>query len=204
MNKELKLKELQQFTLAVYPERKPMVHDEDNAATLYLDDDGWTIHRKRAWTTIMCGAHYNAIDFFIIAGREAGTEESNRKIRTWYKYLSEFIHSTFVRSRPFPELVEQVPESVIASVLAVAGEDHVVYLADVRELKHPAAGEVIEGQIRLRLPNGRYLARLYSPVSGMYSPGIRVTGGDKPVTLELPVFHDDLVLRVAKNGQESR
>ena len=32
-----------------YVPNKPVVMDQDNAASLYRDDEGWTVHRKRAW-----------------------------------------------------------------------------------------------------------------------------------------------------------
>jgi len=41
------------------PFAKPCVNDEDNAASLYRDDDGWTIHRKRAWMAVMSQTHYD-------------------------------------------------------------------------------------------------------------------------------------------------
>ncbi|MBI3877453.1 MAG: hypothetical protein HY300_16100 [Verrucomicrobia bacterium] len=53
MGKQLKLAELRDFCAAVQHEGKPCVLDEDNAASLYHDDVGWTIHRKRAWIALM-------------------------------------------------------------------------------------------------------------------------------------------------------
>ena len=70
MSKELRLKDLRNFCLATYPRNKPVVMDEDNAASLYRDDTGWTIHRKRAWTTLFSGSHYDTIDFSITVGSE--------------------------------------------------------------------------------------------------------------------------------------
>ena len=49
-------------------ERKPMIMDEDNCASLYRDEVGWTIHRKRAWTALLSGSHYDYIDFSINVG----------------------------------------------------------------------------------------------------------------------------------------
>src|SRR5437899_3370233 len=93
MSKELQLAEFRDFFLAASKEPKPSISDEDNAASLYLDDAGWTIDRKRAWMAVMCASHYNFIDFSIQANMETGTEESKRKIGKWVKNLSEFIHS---------------------------------------------------------------------------------------------------------------
>jgi hypothetical protein len=67
---------------------------------MYRDETGWTIHRKRAWTTLYSGSHYDYIHFSIIVGKEPGTTQSSQKIRTWMKHLSDFFHSfDFVRSR---------------------------------------------------------------------------------------------------------
>ena len=93
MSGELHLRELQQYCLDTCKEKKPLNLDEDNCASRFRDYDGWTVHRKRAWTTLFCGAHYDMIDFSIQPYLETGTEKSQRNIRTWMKHLSEFIHS---------------------------------------------------------------------------------------------------------------
>ena len=79
MSKELCLEEFRDFFLAASKGTKPTVSDEDNASSLYLDDVGWTIERKRAWMAVMCGAHYDFIDFSIQVHLETGTEESGKK-----------------------------------------------------------------------------------------------------------------------------
>ena len=75
--------------------------------------------------------------------------------------------------------------------------DYVVYLADSRELGDPAAGEAISGNVSLSLPPGVYNVRLYSPVTGEYSPAIEVTGGGKS-SFALPPFKEDIVLRATR------
>ena len=50
------LRNLRQYCLDLYQEPKPLNLDEDNAASQYKDPTGWTIHRKRAWTTLLCRA----------------------------------------------------------------------------------------------------------------------------------------------------
>ena len=86
----------------VWPPTRAQAHGDGrrNCASLYRDEIGWTIHRKRAWTALLSGSHYDYIDFSINVGAEAGTEASRVKIRTWMKNLSEFFHSfDFPRSR---------------------------------------------------------------------------------------------------------
>src|SRR5262249_15123149 len=72
MAKQLCLSEFRDFFLATTKFPKPVVSDEDNAASLYLDDGGWTIERKRAWMAVMCGSHYDFIDFSIQIHLESG------------------------------------------------------------------------------------------------------------------------------------
>lgn len=198
MAKDLTVAAVRDFCRAVYPERKPVVLDEDNAASLYRDAVGWTIHRKRAWTAVLSGAHYDYIDFSITVGSEAGTPASRRGIRTWLKHLSEFIHGfDFLRARPLADWVSKAPEHVVVSALGVAGEDYAAYLADGRELTERGAGEPIAGKVRFALPEGKFRVSLYSPVTGATSPGMVVTGG-KAVSVDLPAFRQDIVLRVTR------
>jgi hypothetical protein len=198
MSKELKLNEVQQFCFAAHRARKPCVLDEDNAASLYRDTIGWTIHRKRAWTAVLSGSHYDYIDFSVTVGSETGTAESRRAIRAWMRHLSEFIHSfDFVHAVPLADCVTRRPKHLIAATLAVEAKDYIAYLADEREVTDPAAGEAIEGTVTLALPSGRYRISLYSPTTGVYSPGILVDGG-KAVSLGLTSFQHDIVVRATR------
>jgi hypothetical protein len=198
MAKDLTLAPVRDFCLALHGQPKPVILDEDNTASLYRDPAGWTIHRKRAWTAVLSGAHYDYIDFSITVGSEAGTPASRRGIRAWMKHLSLFIHSfDFIHARPLPKWVTGHPKNLLASVLAVPGKDYAAYLADLRELTDPDAGNPSAGKISLELPAGQFLVRLYSPRTGEYSPALTVAGG-KPVTLDLPSFRHDLVIRATK------
>jgi hypothetical protein len=198
MSEALQLAEFRDFFLATQRARKPCISDEDNAASLYLDDAGWTIHRKRAWMAVMCGGHYDYIDFSIQVGLEAGTEESRRKIRAWMKNLSEFIHSfDFIHAQPAPDWIEAKPAHLVDAVLAIQGTEYIAYLADGRELSDATAGQLVSGPVSFRLPDGDYRVCLYSPTTGGYSPCLQVRGG-KLVTFALAPFRQDVVLRVTQ------
>ncbi len=198
MSKELQLVEFRDFFLATYDSRKPAISDEDNAASLYRDEVGWTIHRKRAWMAVMCGGHYDYIDFSIQVGQEAGTEDSRTKIRTWMRTLSEFIHSfDFIHARPAPDWIASQPAPLVSATLATGSTDYIAYLADAREISDPAAGQRVSGQIAFNLPDGSYVARTFSPHAGVYSSGARLSGGNH-VTHRLPSFEHDIVLRVTR------
>jgi hypothetical protein len=201
MSKELQLEEFRNFFLATSSTQKPCISDEDNCASMYLDDVGWTIDRKRAWMAVICGAHYDYIDFSIIVGSETGTRDSREKIRTWMKHLSEFIHTVdFIHARPAPNWIESKPAPLVAGTLALPGSDYVAYLADGRELTDPSAGEPVRGPVSVTLPQGKYRASLYSPVAGMYSPMLSIEGGQR-VTIDLPPFQNDIVLRIKRRDR---
>lgn len=198
MSKELMLAEFSAFCKAVYGQKKPLVHDEDNTASMYRDPVGWTIHRKRAWTALLTGSHYDFIDFSIIIGRPTGTEQSNREIRTWMKYLSEFVHGfDLVHAKPLDDWISNVPQGVVTSSFGVEGEDYAAYLADAREATDASAGQPIQAKVAVRLPAGTFNLRLYSPVKGSYSHARRVEGG-KPIDMEIPPFQHDVVVRATR------
>jgi hypothetical protein len=195
MSKELMLSEVASFCRAAYNEPRPTVLDEDNTASMYRDPTGWTIHRKRAWTALLNGAHYDYIDFSITVGSESGTESSRRAIRTWMQHLSEVMSSfDYIHSKPDTEWLQHAPSHLVKSGLCVAGRECIAYLADDREVADADAGQPIDGKLEIKLPGKRYIVRFYSPVTGEYSPGIGVEGG-AAVTVELPSFTHDIVVR---------
>jgi hypothetical protein len=196
MSKQLKLRAVRDYCLAAARESKPLNLDEDNVASQYKDTDGWTIHRKRAWMALMCGAHYDYIDFSIINYCETGTEESQRCIRTWFRHLSRFIHSLdLAAAHPLPGVVTAAPEHTVEAAFGVAGSDVSVYLADERELGVPGAGEPIRGALTLSLPEGQHSVSCMSPEAGQWSPDITITGGSA-TTVALPDFRHDILVRV--------
>lgn len=198
MSKQLCLKPFRDFCLASWHEMKPLNMDEDNVASQYKDYEGWTIHRKRAWTALMSGAHYDYIDFSIINYCETGTETSRAHIRSWIGYLSPFIHSfDLKKASPLPDILGEIPGHLCASSFGVAGEDYAIYLADSRELGTEDHGKPIQLTLGLKVPSGNYLMAAFSPESGQYSPWIHmVSNGCLDVTT--PVFQQDIVLRLQR------
>jgi hypothetical protein len=195
MSKELQLAEFREFFLATSKESKPTVSDEDNDASMYVDDIGWTIHRKRAWMSVMCGAHYDFIDFSIQAHLEGGTTESQDKIRNWIGHLSEFISRfDFVHASTAQDWIRSVPEHTVGAGLAIAGRDYVGYIADSREITDAAAGSPVQGEITVRLPEGNYSMDFYSPVSGKKLDSKKIKGGD--IGIRPDAFRQDLAFRI--------
>ena len=196
MSKQLCLRPLRDFCLDTFAQPKPLNFDEDNVASQYKDFDGWTIHRKRAWTTLLNGAHYDYIDFSIINYCETGTPNSQRHIRTWMKHLSDFVHAfDFIHAVPLRNALKEQPPHTCESVLAVTGKEYAIYLADERELIEPGAGESIQGSIHLSLPAGPFRVAAFSPVTGLYSPWSTISGGPDTRIL-VPEFSHDIVIRI--------
>jgi hypothetical protein len=208
MSKQLRLRELRDYGYATYAEPKPLNQDEDNIASQYKDYDGWTIHRKRAWTTVLAGGHYDYIDFSILPYLETGTDDSNRALRSWFGYLARFIHSLdLVKARPLPGIVREQPPDTLDVPFGVTGSDLVIYLADERELPNaallpddvpaPGAGEPIRGDLIIDLPAGDYHVATFDPKTGLYSPAIEIRGGSG-TRIRMPEFVHDIVIRISR------
>jgi hypothetical protein len=210
MSKQLALRPIRDFGLATYAEPKPLNQDEDNIASQYKDFEAWTIHRKRAWTVLLTGGHYNYIDFSIVNGFETGTPASQAALRAWFKILSEFIHSLdLVRARPLPGLVESAPPHTLDVAFGVAGNDITIYLADEREFASArglpdgdnldrGAGQPISGHTNLTLTAGNYQLRFFDPQTGAYTPATALKAGPAPVAIAVPAFIHDLVIRITR------
>lgn len=196
MSKQLCLRPFRDFCLDTFTEPKPLNYDEDNVASQYKDFDGWTIHRKRAWTALMNGAHYDYIDFSIINYCEAGTPASRAHIRSWMRHLSLFVQSLdMVCSMPVRNALNAQPGHTCESVRASGHEDVAVYLADDRELSESGAGTPISGEIVLDLAETEYRTAVFSPVTGLYSPWVRIAGGNN-TRIAVPEFSHDMVVRI--------
>jgi hypothetical protein len=198
MRGELRLRALRDYCLAMYGENKPLNLDEDNAASRFTDAFGWTIHRKRAWTTLFCGAHYDVIDFSINKHFEAGTAESNATFRIWMKILSEKIHAIdLVRARPDISFIAKTPPETCASALVVASGNRHVYLADAREKEDPLTGTPIEGSLVVNLPEHPHRIRFVSPVTGT-ATGEATTPGGNGAVIPLQPFQHDLLIELSR------
>jgi hypothetical protein len=178
MSRELHIGDLRDFALTAWKQPKANVWDEDNAASMYRDDVGWTIDRKRAWTALLSGCHYDLIDFSLQAGQETGTPQSQEKLRRWFTILSDYFRTVdFVHAAPMPGWIGRTPPHVFAVTSVVEGKDYIAYLADDREFGDPKAGQKIGGMVEMKLPPGKYSIRFFSPTTGQYTDCCPVEGG---------------------------
>jgi hypothetical protein len=205
MSKKLHLRSLRDFCLKTYHEPKPLNLDEDNAASQYKDLDGWTIHRKRAWTALLSGAHYDYIDFSIINYCEAGTPASRAAIRSWMKHISMFMDTVdIIRAKPLAGFLREQPSHTCESVMSVSGEDYVIYLADERELDDMQDAETtIRGDVAFDVTPGSYRVSVFSPTTGLSSPAYTLET-DGPVRLAVPEFQQDIVVRLQSTISEPK
>ena len=201
MQRDLRLRRINHFWTSVHGTAKPFIFDEDNSATNALDEEAWTVHRKRAWATVCSGGHYNMIDFSVqVGGQEAGTPASQAMIRSWLKYLSSFTHSLdFISMKPLVNFASETPKSTIAITLAKEAEEYILYLADEREVDDAALGEPCAGKLSLNLPEGSYTVKFFSPVEGVYLENeTHAAGGE--LSLELKPFIHDIVIQIKKTA----
>ncbi len=196
MMKQLKIRDMQRFCLATYDQPKPLNYDEDNAASQYREPEGWTVHRKRAWTSVLSGAHYDVIDFSIIPGFEAGTKASQQGIRLWLGILAKKINEIpLISAKPMPQIVVSAPEHTLASAMVTPGMHALVYLADERELGEPDAGSAIDGTCVINWPACDVCVRLMSPSTGLYSPWMHLRS-EHQLSINLPPFSQDIAIEI--------
>ncbi|MCC6729110.1 MAG: cellulase family glycosylhydrolase [Chthonomonadales bacterium] len=197
MSGQLRLRAVRDYCLATFAEPRPLNLDEDNAASQYKDEGGWTVHRKRAWVALVCGAHYDYIDFSIINYCEAGTAESRRGIRGPMGHLARFMHSLdLAAARPLPGIVRRAPRHALDAAFGVPGRDVAVYLADERETGEAGCGEPLEGPLEAEVGPGHYRVAALSPATGEWSPALRAEG---PVAcVDLPPFRHDVLVRFTR------
>ncbi|MFO7612819.1 MAG: cellulase family glycosylhydrolase [Clostridia bacterium] len=197
MSRQLKLGQLRDYCMDTYKEQRPLNMDEDNIASRFMDEEAWTIHRKRAWTTIFCGAHYDYIDFSIINRLPTGTAESGMYLHRWFRILREYIKKMdFVNGRPLKDIVMDLPCEVLESVFGNPDGDIFIYLADKRELAQESAGNPVDGSLDLNLGQGEYAVEFYSPESGMVIGESHTNGGH--AVIGLPRFREDIAIRLSK------
>lgn len=201
MHAQMRLQEFRDYCLDLYGEPKPLNLDEDNCATQYRNLFGWTIHRKRAWTALFSGAHYNLIDFSILPCLPTGTEDSQRYLRSCIGYLARYLHTfDLVHARPLRDIVVSSPSEACISAFGIAGEDMGFYLADQREEESEEAGELLRGVLEIQVPPALYEVSCFNPLTGVASPAIPLRVLDAGLQLTLPEFQHDIVVRVTRKG----
>lgn len=204
MSGQLRVRNVRDFCLAARASGGAVNLDEDNAASRYLSEMGWTIHRKRAWTALLCGCHYDLIDFSIVPGFSRGSPGARRGVRRWFGLLNRFVEENgLASSRPAPELVRAEPEGSCVTAARVGGGNGsttaVFYVATEAEVDLVEGYRPAVGEGRLELSGSLAGAEIcfFAPATGRYFGWRR--GGHGPV-ITLPRFVEDIVVVVTGSG----
>jgi hypothetical protein len=177
--------------------------DEDNNASRYMDERGWTIHRQRAWIALLSGCHYDYIDFSILAGRERSTADGRRLLRSRFGTLASFWEENQIWSTTLDDSTGvDVPEGCTAVVARDArsplGPVYVYVAAEIpNDLAVPFTDRPVEGALELDLAAGDYLTYWFAPGTGRYFgwDNRRSTGR---LRLQLPGTTNDVVSLVKR------
>jgi hypothetical protein len=172
--------------------------DEDNNASRFMDERGWTVHRQRAWIALLSGCHYDFIDFSIVPGRERSTEDGRRLLRARFGTLARFWEENQLWSvRLDGQSRARAPEgctAVVASNLRGPANVRYIYVAAEAptDLSIPFSDRAVEGGLQLDLPEGDYLTYWFAPETGRYF-GWRPYTSSGRLSLELPGTANDVV-----------
>ncbi len=197
MSKKLNLAALRDFCLKTWHEEKPLSIDEDNIASRFKDYDGWTIHRKRAWASIMSGAHYDYIDFSIMNYCPKGTSESQEFLHRWFSNIRYFIKDIdFINGCPLPEAASVDSIEILECVYGTEGVCYNIYLANIKEIDEEGYGDEVNSVIELNIEKGSYNVIFYSPEIGTEIKDI--INIEYTYSLKLPPFKHDLAIRLIR------
>ncbi|HVX43471.1 MAG TPA: hypothetical protein VHC49_06285 [Mycobacteriales bacterium] len=199
MSGDLNLAQLKAFCQAAARAGKPVDLDEDNAATQFTNSYGWRIHRKRAWTTVFCGCHYDMIDFTIWPGLEDGTPAAQAELRDWTWTLGRVVDRyDLADAEPWPGVRAPGQDDLVLSAVENEGT-FLVYVADARESAPDATPEPIDrAVIDVELPAGDYIVRQLQPATGAERTLTRLSVPGGRTDLTLPAFADDLLVIITR------
>lgn len=170
--------------------------DEDNNASRFMDERGWTIHRQRAWIGLLSGCHYDFIDFAVRPGWERGTGDDRRLLRARFATLARFWAENSIWVTVIDDDAAARPPD---GCTALAVRDHAagtryVYIAAQTspDVTVPFAAVPIDGELELNVPEGQYLTYWFSPETGQYF-GWATHRSPGRLQLRLPQASNDVV-----------
>jgi Cellulase (glycosyl hydrolase family 5) len=197
MSADSRLREYKAFCRRVRALDGAVNLDEDNNASRFMDERGWTIHRQRAWIALVSGCHYDFIDFSVLAGRERSTADGRRLLRGRFGTLARFWEENQIWSTVLDDGAEPtIPEgctAVVARDQRPPGTFYVYVAAEVSsDLAVPCVDRPVEGALEVIIPPGDYLSYWFAPETGRYFgwENRRNTGR---LRLELPGTANDVV-----------
>lgn len=184
--------------------RKPIVFDENFTGIVGSDPkrkrERYPINRAEAWLTLLSGcAGFSNLDWTFTAADETGSGKvrlrdgrqiDGRPLRRWLAILRRLLGQYDVAS--LTPAVGVLPGRVRGYGHAAATDGqgrYVLYFVDERLFQaNPCPSEPLE--VTLKLPAGRYTARMFEPRTGKATrmPALRSNGS---ATLKTPEFRAD-------------
>ncbi len=179
--------------------------DEDNNASRYMDERGWTIHRQRAWIALLSGCYYDYIDFSVLAGRERSTPDGRRLLRRPFGTLAQFWEENQIWSATLDDAADATAPEGCTEVVArdkrsPLGAVYVYVAAEIpNDLAVPFTDRAVEGALGLNLAPGDYLTYWFAPATGRYFgwENRRSTGR---VEMQLPGTANDVVAVIKRTA----
>jgi hypothetical protein len=159
--------------------------------------------RREAWAFMLSGgAAYNHLDSSFMIDDETGSGRAEwfdnrrdyRELRRQLGHLKRFLEAVeFVRLSRRPKLFGSIPEGMKAYGISDPGRTYLVYL--------DGKGS---GKLSVVAPDGNYRAQWFSPETGRDVAEATGTARDGTLTLDVPVFSEDLALRVSRVGRAEK
>lgn len=179
--------------------------DEDNNASRFMDERGWTIHRQRAWIALLSGCHYDYIDFAVRPGIERGPVDDQRGGRRWFAVLAHFWDENRIWRTSADDDIAKAPAGLVAvGCRDDAGARYIYVAAQLSsDLAEPFQPVAVEGSLHLDLPSGDYLLYFFAPETGRYF-GWRTVRSESGVSVDLPGTANDVIVVVQAGAVGAR
>jgi len=157
-------------------------------------------YRRVAWQFILAGGGlFNNLDYSFAAGHEQGTFQyppsqpggGSAALRKQLGYLKHFVERfDFTRLHPDSTFIRgPLPDTATLYVLSEVGHQYAAYITGGHQMT-----------IHCNLPPGGYQIQWMNPVTGQYTEK-RELKSEGNCLLTTPVFHQDLALRIVRNGK---
>lgn len=180
-----------------YRHGKPLAFDETLTGIVSWNRElDFGARRKEAWEFFMKGCSvYDYLDFTIATDDPGGEGRAEfpggyyydgTMLRLYLKFLKIFFDSIdFINMKPDNSVIKNYSDTAKVYALVEKGKTYALYI-DGSALKY----------VTLELVEGIYRAEWYSPITGEVDKiEDNITGG-RDVVLELPLYHEDIALRL--------